>query len=135
MTSSRMLGAYGFLARLFAIFDELHVSVDLITTSEVSVSVTVDDTHNIAALKTGLEKDGIDVDVRNNQCIVAIVGRNLMKDSAVGSRVFDAMRGVPMSMFSLGTSGLNLSIVCDERDADQAVRNIHAALFEAPVPA
>ncbi|MEK6375834.1 MAG: lysine-sensitive aspartokinase 3 [Acidobacteriota bacterium] len=135
MTSSRMLGAYGFLARLFAIFDELHVSVDLITTSEVSVSVTVDESHNIDALKERLEKNGIDVDVRNNQCIVAIVGRNLMKDSAVGARVFDAMRGVPMSMFSLGTSGLNLSIVCDERDADQAVRAIHAALFEAPVPA
>src|SRR5213593_2209564 len=61
MTSSRMLGAYGFLAKLFAVFEELQVSVDLITTSEVSVSVTVDDTHNIEELKARLTKDGIEV--------------------------------------------------------------------------
>jgi aspartate kinase len=133
MTSSRMLGAYGFLAKLFAIFGELQVSVDLITTSEVSVSVTVDDTHNIDALRARLQENGIDVSVRENQCIIAIVGRNLMLDSMVGARVFEALRGTPMSMFSLGTSGLNLSIVCDEKDADAAVRAVHAVLFEAPV--
>jgi len=76
-----------------------------------------------------------DVEVRENQCIVAIVGRNLMRDSIVGSRVFEAMRGIPMSMFSLGTSGLNLSIVVDEADADRSVRAIHAVLFEARVGA
>ena len=64
---------------------------------------------------------------------MAIVGRNLMGDSVIGARVFDSMRGIPMSMFSLGTSGLNLSIVVDEADADRSVRAIHAALFEAPV--
>jgi aspartate kinase len=133
MTSSRMLGAHGFLAKLFAIFGELQVSVDLITTSEVSVSVTVDDTHNIAELRARLERDGIEVSVVDDQCIIAIVGRNLMGDSTVGARVFEAMRGVPMTMFSLGTSGLNLSIVCDEKRADDAVRAVHAALFEAPV--
>jgi aspartate kinase len=133
MTSSRMLGAHGFLARLFAIFADLQVSVDLITTSEVSVSVTVDDTHNILELKARLEENGIDVAVRDDQCIIAIVGRNLMMDSMVGARVFEAMRGTPMSMFSLGTSGLNLSIVCDESHADDAVRAVHAALFEAAV--
>ena len=133
MTSSRMLGATGFLAKLFAIFGELQVSVDLITTSEVSVSVTVDDTHNIEQLRTRLEASGIEVSVVDDQCIIAIVGRNLMRDSMVGARVFEAMRGVPMSMFSLGTSGLNLSIVCDEKRADEAVRAVHAALFEAAV--
>jgi aspartate kinase len=133
MTSSRMLGAHGFLARLFAIFGELQISVDLITTSEVSVSVTVDEKQRVPALRARLEENGIEVAVRDDQCIIAIVGRNLMNDSAVGARVFEAMRGVPMSMFSLGTSGLNLSIVCDERHADLAVRAIHAALFEAPV--
>ena len=135
MTSSRMLGATGFLAKLFGIFGELQVSVDLITTSEVSVSVTVDDTHNIEQLRTRLEASGIEVSVVDDQCIIAIVGRNLMRDSMVGARVFEAMRGVPMSMFSLGTSGLNLSIVCDEKRADEAVRAVHAALFEAAVGA
>jgi hypothetical protein len=54
-----------------------------------------------------------------------------MHDAVVGARIFEAMRGIPMSMFSLGTSGLNLSIVVDQKDADLSVRAIHAALFEA----
>ena len=130
MTSNKMLGAHGFLARLFAIFEELEISVDLITTSEVSVSVTIDeDKPQLIEHLTPVA----DVEIRKSQCIVAIVGRNLMRDSVIGARVFDSMRGIPMSMFSLGTSGLNLSIVVDEADADRSVRAIHAALFEAPV--
>ena len=127
MTSNKMLGAHGFLARLFAIFEELEVSVDLITTSEVSVSVTIDEDNPrlLDKLKTVADVEGI-----RNQCIVAIVGRNLMRDSIVGARVFEAMRGIPMSMFSFGTSGLNLSIVVDDKDADRSVRAVHAALFE-----
>jgi aspartate kinase len=132
MTSSEMLGASGFLARLFATFQELEVSVDLITTSEVSVSVTIDEKHNLDALKAKL-KPIAEVEVRDNQCIVAVVGRNLMKHSDVGARIFESMDGVAMSMFSLGTSGLNLSIVVDDADADRAVRSIHRSLFEAPV--
>ena len=134
MTSNKMLGAHGFLARLFHIFEELEISVDLITTSEVSVSVTIDEKHNLQRLIEKLAPVA-EVEVRENQSIVALVGRNLMRDSAVGARVFDALRGVTISMFSLGTSGLNLSIVVDETDADRAVRAIHAALFEAPVGA
>jgi aspartate kinase len=130
MTSNKMLGAHGFLARLFAIFEELELSVDLITTSEVSVSVTIDEERPELIERL---KPVADVQVIGNQCIVAVVGRNLMRDSIVGARIFEAMRGIPMSMFSLGTSGLNLSIVVDEREADRAVRAVHAALFEAPV--
>ncbi len=132
MTSNKMLGAYGFLARLFAIFEQLEISVDLITTSEVSVSVTIDEKHNLEVLVEKL-KPVADVSVLDNQCIVAVVGRNLMKDSGVGARIFEAMKGIPMSMFSLGTSGLNLSIVVDDNDADGAVKAIHAALFEERV--
>jgi aspartate kinase len=132
MTSNQMLGAHGFLARLFAVFEQLEVSVDLITTSEVSVSVTIDEKHNLKQLTERLAPVA-DVSVLENQSIVAIVGRNVMRDSAAGARVFEALRGVPMSMFSLGTSGLNLSIVVANEDADRAVRAVHAALFETPV--
>jgi aspartate kinase len=134
MTSSQMLGAHGFLARLFAIFGELEVSVDLITTSEVSVSVTIDERHNMEKLVERLSTIAT-VEVLDNQCIVAVVGRNLMENSEVGARIFDSMRGIPMAMFSLGTSGLNLSIVIDEKDAERAVRSIHAALFEVAATA
>ncbi|HEX6179058.1 MAG TPA: lysine-sensitive aspartokinase 3 [Thermoanaerobaculia bacterium] len=134
MTATQMLGAYGFLARLFTIFEELEVSVDLITTSEVSVSVTIDERHNMEKLVERL-KAVATVEVLDNQCIVAVVGRNLMQDSEVGARIFEAMRGIPMAMFSLGTSGLNLSIVIDEKDADRAVKSIHAVLFEVATAA
>jgi aspartate kinase len=132
MTSNKMLGAHGFLARLFAKFEELKISVDLITTSEVSVSVTVDDKENLPALKEHLA-DVADVRVDDNQSIIAVVGRNLMGESMVGPAIFDALQGVPLTMFSLGRSGLNLSIVVEDRDADRAIRSIHHALFEAPV--
>ena len=129
MTSNKMLGAHGFLARLFAVFEQLEISVDLITTSEVSVSVTIDEKHNLQQLVAKLEPVA-SVEILENQCIVAVVGRSLMRDSAVGARIFDALRGVPLSMFSLGTSGLNLSIACNVTEGDRAVRAIHAALFE-----
>ena len=134
MTSSQMLGAHGFLAKLFAIFEQLEVSVDLITTSEISVSVTIDDKHNLKQLVDRLAPVAT-VEVMENQSIVAVVGRNLMKDSEVGAKIFSALRGIPMAMFALGTSGLNLSIVVDEKDADRAVKSIHEALFETPVRA
>src|SRR5436305_6543556 len=88
MASNKILGAHGFLARLFAIFEELEISVDLITTSEVSVSVTIDEKHNLEQLVQKLAPVA-DVEVRDDQCIVAIVGRNLLRDSLVGARVFE----------------------------------------------
>jgi aspartate kinase len=130
MTSNKMLGAHGFLARIFDVFEQLAISVDLIATSEVSVSVTVDERHDIEELRTRLEKAAA-VEIIDEQCIVAIVGRNLLADSLVGARVFEALRGVPVKMLSLGRSGLNLSIVVDDRDSDRAVKQVHAALFES----
>jgi aspartate kinase len=132
MTSNKMLGAHGFLARLFAVFEDLEISVDLIATSEVSVSVTVDDRQRLDELQEHL-RDVADVEILDEQCIVAVVGRNLMSDSLVGARIFEALRAIPMKMLSLGRSGLNLSVVVDDRDADLAVQRIHHALFEAPV--
>lgn len=132
MTSNKMLGAHGFLAHLFAIFEELEISVDLITTSEVSVSVTIDDKENLPALKQKLAKVA-DVAVDDNQSIIAVVGRNLMEQSMAGPAIFDALQGIPLTMFSLGRSGLNLSIVVDDKDADRAIKSVHHALFEAPV--
>lgn len=132
MTSNKMLGAHGFLARLFHIFEELEISVDLIATSEVSVSVTVDEQHNIDELQRRL-RDVAGVEIINGQCIIAIVGRNLLSDTRVGARVFEALRDVPMLMLSLGRSGLNLSIVIDDAGSDRAIQRIHSALFEQAV--
>lgn len=134
MTSNRMLGAHGFLAQIFDIFEQLEISVDLIATSEVSVSVTIDERHNIDELRERLA--GVaEVEIIDDQSILAIVGRNLLSDTRVGARVFEALHGIPMKMLSLGRSGLNLSVVVDDADSDRAVQAVHAALFEHPVPA
>ena len=132
VTSNKMLGAHGFLAKLFAVFEELRISVDLITTSEVSVSVTIDERHDVDELQRRLSQIA-DVEMIDNQCIVAVVGENLMADARTGARVLEALHGIGVKMVSLGRSGLNLSIVVDDRDADRAVQSIHNALFEAPV--
>lgn len=132
ITSNTMLGTHGFLARLFAAFEKLAISVDLITTSEVSVSVTVDEKHDLDKLAERL-REVADVAIEDNQCIIAVVGTNLLADSRVGARVFEALRGMRVKMVSLGRSGLNLSLVVDDAEADRAVESIHHALFEAAV--
>jgi aspartate kinase len=132
MTTNKMLGAHGFLARLFHVFEELKISVDLIATSEVSVTVTVDEQHDIDELQRRL-RDLASVEIIDGQCIIAIVGRNLLREAQVGARVFEALRDVPMQMLSLGRSGLNLSIVIDDAASDRAIQRIHHALFEQAV--
>jgi aspartate kinase len=134
VTSNRMLGTHGFLAQLFAIFEELAISVDLIATSEVSVSVTVDEKQNMEELERRLRTMG-EVRMEDNQCIIAIVGRNVMSDPRFGARVLDSLHGIAVKMLSLGRSGLNLSMVVDDAHADRAVKAIHHALFEAEVRA
>jgi aspartate kinase len=135
VASNKMLGAHGFLARFFAEFEALEISVDLIATSEVSVTVTVDDKHDIDKLEQRLKTIADEVELIDNQCIVAVVGQRLMSDARVGARVLEALRGMPVKMISLGRSGLNLSIVVDDARADEAVKAIHSALFEAEVVA
>jgi aspartate kinase len=132
VTSNKMLGTHGFLSHLFAIFEQLAISVDLITTSEVSVSVTVDEKHDMDELERRLRAMG-DVKTEDNQCIIAIVGRNVMADPRFGARVLESLHGIAVKMISLGRSGLNLSIVVDDANADRAVKAIHRALFEAEV--
>lgn len=135
ITSNRMLGAHGFLARLFAEFEALAISVDLIATSEVSVTVTVDDVENLGELKRRLESVAEHVEITNGNCIIAIVGQNLMTNARVGAQALEALYETPVKMISLGRSGLNLSIVVDDAHADAAVQSIHHALFEVAVPA
>jgi aspartate kinase len=133
VTSNRMLGTHGFLAQFFEIFAKLGISVDLIATSEVSVTVTVDEKHDVEELTRRLGEMA-DVTLEDGQCILAIVGQNVMSDARVGARVLEALDGMPVKMMSLGRSGLNLSIVVDDANADAAVKAVHHTLFEAAVP-
>ena len=131
MTSNQMLGSHGFVARIFEIFARIGVSVDLITTSEISVSVTIDRNEHLDKLVRAL-KDIATTDVRPDQAILAVVGREAMSDAGVIATTLEALRGIPITMLSLGTSGLNLSIVLEQAAAEHAVRSVHQALFERP---
>jgi aspartate kinase len=135
IASNRMLGTHGFLARFFSTFAQLGISVDLIATSEVSVTVTIDERHHTDELKEQLKAIAENVELHDRQSIIAVVGQSLMSDSRVGARILEALRGLPVKMISLGRSGLNLSLVVDDADADRAVQAIHHALFEVAVPA
>ena len=133
--SNMMLGTHGFLARLFDVFEQLAISVDLIATSEVSVTVTIDEKEQVDELQKRLHAVADEVELTHDQCIIAVVGQNLMSDSRVGARVLDALQGTSVKMISLGRSGLNLSLVVDDANADAAVKAIHHVLFEAAVAA
>lgn len=129
MTASSMLGAHGFLAKIFEVFNQLEISVDLVSTSEVSVSVTIEEKHNLDELRERL-KTIAEVEVKPDQSIIALVGRRLLHDTKTAATVFSALEGIDISMMSFGTSGLNLSIAVSDADATRAIRAVHRAVFE-----
>jgi aspartate kinase len=128
VSSSRMLNAYGFLRRIFEIFDRHKISVDLVATSEVSVSMTVEDKRDLAGLVDDLEALG-SVRVEPGVAILCLVGQELWKDNRLVARVFEAIPDLPVRMISLGSSEINLSMVLKARDLDAAVTAVHRAFF------
>jgi len=128
VSSSRMLNAYGFLKRIFEIFDRHQVSVDLIATSEVSVSMTVEDKRDLTRLVADLEELGA-VKVETDVAILCLVGQELWKDNRLLTRVFESIPDLPVRMISLGSSEINLSMVLRARDLDPAVAAVHKAFF------
>ena len=129
VASTRMLLAYGFLARVFEVFGRHHVVVDLVTTSEVSISVTVDDTGRLHEAVAELEAIGT-VEVRRGLAVVAVVGEGAPRRVGLAGHVFTLLGGVgiPVEMISQGASRVNLSFVVAEGDADRAVRLLHRGL-------
>jgi aspartate kinase len=129
ITSSRMLLAYGFLRRIFEIFEKYKTAVDLISTSEVSVTVTIDQTERLNEI-TG-ELAGIaNVNVEKEMSIICLVGQELWKDSIFISRVFEVLRSIPISMISLGASDTNLSMVVPTEHCHDAVQKMHRLFFK-----
>ncbi len=126
--SSRMLLAYGFLRRIFEIFEKHQTSVDLIATSEVSVSVTIDNPSALDRIARDLSEIGT-VGVEEEKSIICLVGPDLWKDTVFLSRVFTSMHDVPVRMISLGASDINLSLVVPEPATEESVRSLHAEFF------
>jgi aspartate kinase len=129
VTSTRMLDAPGFLARLFEVFGRLGISVDLVSTAEVSVSLTVEDDAPLEALRRELGRFAV-VELARERAIVAVVGERLKHTPGIAARVFGALEGTNVEMVSMGANEINLSLVVARADERGALRRLHAALFE-----
>src|SRR5207248_2018133 len=126
--STRMLMAHGFLHRIFEIFDRMETPVDMVSTSEVSVSLTIDNARNLDAICGELRQFAA-AEIERDQAIVCLVGENIRYTPGVAARVFDSLGDVNVRMISQGASLLNLSIVVAEADLVRAVERLHGAFF------
>lgn len=127
--SSRMLLAYGFLRRVFEIFERFKTPIDMITTSEVAVSLTIDDTRNLEDILKELDKFGT-VELDQDQTIICVVGDFGADKHGYAARVFEALKHIPIRMISYGGSNYNVSLLVKTADKTEALRSLHNRLFE-----
>jgi aspartate kinase len=127
--SSRMLLAYGFLRRVFEIFERFKTPIDMITTSEVAVSLTIDDTRNLDDILKELDKFGT-VELDYDQTIICVVGDFGADKHGYAARVFEALKHIPIRMISYGGSNYNVSLLVKTADKTEALRSLHNRLFE-----
>ena len=126
--STRMLLAEGFLRALFEVFERYHTSVDVVATSEVSVSVTIDDASRLESLVVALRALG-DVTIERNRGIVSIVGNGLSDGGTTMAAAMAAIGELRVHMLSLSSSGINLTVVLDGDQVAPAMRRLHDAFF------
>lgn len=126
--SSRMLLAYGFLRKIFEVFEKYRTSIDMITTSEVAVSLTIDNDLNLGEIIKELEPFGT-VDIDPNQSIVSIVGNEITETEEVMQKIFRALKGVPVRMISYGGSRHNISVLIAGKYKEQTLQALNTDLF------
>jgi aspartate kinase len=129
ITSARMLGAYGFLRALFEVFDRHRTAVDVVTTSEVSVSLSIDDANALPELIRDLEQLGA-VEVEAGRTIVSVVGEGLRGTPGIAARVFSTISDINVSMISVGASSVNLTFMVNDARARETIVRLHRACFE-----
>jgi len=128
VVATRMLMAHGFLKSIFEVFAHHRCPVDMVSTSEVSVSVTVDSNESIAAIAADLGKLA-DVKYEGRKAIVCLVGENIRSTPGIAAKVFSAIPDVNIHMISQGASEINISFVIDEADVPQVVSRLHSVFF------
>tara|TARA_R110002111_G_scaffold73302_6_gene117242 strand:- start:2907 stop:4232 length:1326 start_codon:yes stop_codon:yes gene_type:complete len=127
--SSRMLLAHGFLRKVFEIFEKYKTSIDMITTSEVAISLTLDDTSHLKEITAELEKLG-KVEVDHYLSIICIVGNSIMEEPKVLNKIITSLEGFPLRMVSYGGSKHNVSLLIDGKHKNQALKSLNNGLFE-----
>jgi aspartate kinase len=126
--SSRMLLAYGFLRKIFEVFEKYRTSIDMITTSEVAVSLTIDNDTFLSEIIKELEPFGT-VEIDTNQSIVSIVGNEIMQSEDVMEKLFKSIKKIPVRMVSYGGSHHNISILIDTSHKIQTLQSLNMDLF------
>ena len=128
IVSSRMLLATGFLRKVFEIFETYNTSIDMVTTSEVGVSLSIDNTSRIVPILEELKKYGT-VEVDDNMCIICVVGDLAWGNVGYETLVTDALRDIPLRMISYGGSNHNISFLVREEDKQAALQALSKNLF------
>jgi aspartate kinase len=128
ITSSRMLMAYGFLRRVFEIFERFRTAVDVVTTSEVSVSVTIDDRRHLDAIVDALSEFA-EVSIEPEMSLLCAVGDRLRSEPAIGARVVRVLEEVPLRMISQAASRRNITVVLRQADLPHAMHRLHEEFF------
>jgi aspartate kinase len=126
--SSRMLLAYGFMRKVFEVFEKYRTSIDMITTSEVAVSVTIDDDQHLQDIVRELEGYGT-VTVESHQTIVSVVGNEIAQTQKMLSRLFDSLDTIPVSMVSYGGSRHNISLLVPSDYKVKTLQVLNKGLF------
>jgi aspartate kinase len=126
--SNRMLMTHGFLSRIFNVFERFETAVDMVATSEVSVSLTIDNTKNVEAI-LGELRQFAEAGVEHDQVIVCLVGEDIRYTPGVARRTFNALDGINIRMISQGASLLNISFVVKEADLHAVVEALHREFF------
>jgi len=133
VVASRMLMSHGYLRSIFEVFDRHKCPVDMVSTSEVSVSLSLDSNEKLPAIAADLSKLA-DVKYEGRKALVCMVGENIRGQNGIAARVFQSVRHVNLRMISQGASEINMSFMVEEDDADEAVRSLHAEFFADPDP-
>ncbi|MFS0489593.1 aspartate kinase [Leadbetterella byssophila] len=127
--STRMLNAYGFLKKVFDIFEKYKTPVDMITTSEVSVAVTIDNSEHLESISAELSQFAELEEHDRNQTIICVVGQFFADKSGIAIRILEALRDIPVRMISYGASEHNVSILVDTKHKNMALEALNEGLF------
>lgn len=126
--SGRMLLAHGFLRRIFEVFEKYQTSIDMLASSEIGVSLTIDDCRNLDKIVDELKSYGT-VIVNKGMVIVSIVGDSIMKDREISASILDALKNIPVRMISYGGSDLNFSFLVEGKHKQMALKVLNEKLF------
>ncbi len=127
--STRMIMAYGFLRKVFEVFETHKTSIDMITTSEIAVSLTIDDDTHLSQIVEEIKPFGL-VEVDKDQTIICVVGDLIAESEGTGARIFNTLSEVPIRMISFGGSKNNVSILVDTQYKEQSLKLLNASLFD-----